>query len=259
MVLKVERPSEGVVLLTLDLPDIRNAMTDELTAAWGSTVEGLRGDRTVRCVVVTGAGKAFCSGGDLGWLHAGGAGVDALRDKMLPFYRTWLTLRSLDVPSIAAVNGAAVGAGAALALSCDIRYAGAAAKFTVPFGQLGMHAGMATTYTLTEVVGVAAARELLLTGRVVGADEMLRLGLCSAVYDDAALLPSVLEQAAAVASAAPIAARLHKEALRDGGHASFERALQWEAVAQPVTMATEDLLEGLRAKAEKRPAVFQGR
>ena len=258
MVLNVERPSAGVVLLTLDLPELRNAMTDAMTAAWGAAVEGLRGDRSVRCVVVTGAGKAFSSGGDLGWLHSGGSGVDALRDKMLPFYRTWLTLRTLDVPSIACVNGAAVGAGAALALSCDLRYAGAAAKFTVPFAQLGMHAGMATTYTLTEVVGVAAARELLFTGRVVGADEMLRLGLCSQVFAQEVLLESVLERAAQVASGAPVATRLHKEALRDGGHASFERGLQWEAVAQPVTMATADLLEGLRARAEKRPAVFTG-
>jgi enoyl-CoA hydratase/carnithine racemase len=259
VVLKVERPSDGVVLLTLNLPERRNAMTDELTAQWGVAVEGLHGDRSVRCVVVTGAGKAFSAGGDLGWLHAGGAAVDGLRDKMLPFYRTWLTLRSLDVPSIAAVNGAAVGAGAALALSCDIRYAGASAKFTVPFAHLGMHAGMATTYTLSEVAGVAAARELLLTGRVVDAAEMLRLGLCSAVYDDDALLASVLGRAAEVAAAAPVASRLHKEALRDGGPATLERALQWEALAQPVTMATQDLQEGLRAKAEKRPAVFTGR
>jgi enoyl-CoA hydratase/carnithine racemase len=259
VVLKVERPSDGVVLLTLDLPDRRNAMTDELTTRWGATVEGLRGDRSVRCVVVTGAGKAFSAGGDLGWLQSGGQSIDALRDKMLPFYRTWLTLRTLDVPSIAAVNGAAVGAGAALALSCDIRYAGASAKFTVPFAQLGMHAGMAATYTLTEVAGVAAARELLLTGRVADAAEMLRLGLCSAVYGDDVLLESVLERAAEVAAAAPVATRLHKEALRDGGPASFERALQWEALAQPVTMATQDLQEGLRAKAEKRPAVFTGR
>jgi enoyl-CoA hydratase len=257
MTLTVERPSEGVVLLTLDLPDRRNAMTDELTALWGETVEGLRGDRSVRCVVVTGAGTAFSAGGDLGWLSSGGLGVDALRDKMLPFYRTWLTLRTLDVPSIAAVNGAAVGAGAALALSCDIRYAGPHAKFTVPFAHLGLHAGMATTFTLAEVAGLAAARELLLTGRVVDADEMLRLGLCSAIYED--LVPRALERAAEVAAGAPVATRLHVEALRDGGHASFERALQWEALAQPVTMATEDLHEGLAAKAEKRPAVFRGR
>ena len=257
MVLKVERPSTGVVLLTLDLPDRRNAMTDELTASWTAAVTELRGDRSVRCVVVTGEGRAFSAGGDLGWLEAGGATVDTLRDKMLPFYRAWLALRELDVPSIAAVNGPAVGAGAALALSCDIRYAGPSASLSVPFGRLGMHAGMATTYTLTEVAGVAAARELLLTGRSVDATEMLRLGLCSAVYDD--LVPTVLERAAEVAAGAPVPARLHKEALRDGGPASLERALQWEALAQPVTMATADLQEGLRAKAEKRPAVFTGK
>ena len=259
MVLRVERPSDGVVLLTLDLPDKRNPMTDEMTAAWVDAVASLRGDRTVRCVVVTGAGKGFCSGGDLGWLSAGGASVDELRDKMLPFYRSWLALRHLDVPSIAAVNGAAVGAGAALALMCDLRYAGEHAKFTVPFAHLGMHAGMATTYTLAEVVGVAAARELLLTGRVVDAQEMLRLGLASAVYDDAGLLDAVLERAGQVAAGAPVATRLHLEALRDGGHASFERALQWEALAQPVTMATKDLQEGLAAQAERRKAVFTGR
>jgi enoyl-CoA hydratase len=259
VVLLVDRPSEGVVQLTLDLPDRRNAMTDELTAAWVAAVDELRGDRSVRCVVVTGSGSAFCAGGDLGWLEAGEAGVDELRDKMLPFYRAWLSLRLLDVPSIAAVNGPAVGAGAALALSCDIRYAGARASLSVPFAQLGMHAGMATTYTLTEVAGVAVARELLLTGRAVKAEEMLRLGLCSAVLADEALVPTVQERAAQVAAGAPIAHRLHKEALRDGGPATLERALAWEAVAQPVTMATQDLREGLRAKAEKRPARFTGR
>jgi enoyl-CoA hydratase len=178
---------------------------------------------------------------------------------MLPFYTTWLSLRALDVPSIAAVNGAAVGAGGALALSCDIRYVGAAAKFTMPFAQLGMAAGMASTWLLPEVVGLAAARELLLTGRVVDAQEMLRLGLASAVYDDDVLVDRALEHAAQVASGAPVAQRFHKIALADGGHASFEDALRWEALAQPVTLATADLQEGLRARAEKRPAVFTGK
>jgi enoyl-CoA hydratase len=143
-------------------------------------------------------------------------------------------------------------------MSCDIRYAGASAKVTVPFAQLGMHAGMATTWLLPEIVGPAAARELLLTGRVVDAAEMLRLGLCSAVYDDAALLEQSLAQARAVAAGAPVAQRLHKVALADGGHTSFAAALQWEALAQPVTLASADLQEGLRARAEKRPAVFTG-
>ena len=258
--LTVDRHDAGVVLLTLALPDKRNAMTAELTAEWAQAVASLTGDRSVRCVVVTGAGKAFCAGGDVSWLAAEPDASPAdLRDRMLPFYTTWLSLRSLDVPSIAAVNGAAVGAGGALALSCDIRYAGAAAKFTVPFAQLGMAAGMATTWLLPEVVGLAAARELLLTGRVVDAQEMLRLGLVSAVYDDGVLVEKALEHAAQVASGAPVAQRFHKIALADGGHASFEDALRWEALAQPVTLATADLQEGLRARADKRPPVFTGR
>ena len=258
--LTVDRHDAGVVLLTLALPDKRNAMTAELTAQWAETVASLEGDRSVRCVVVTGAGKAFCAGGDVSWLASEpDASAADLRDRMLPFYTTWLSLRALDVPSIAAVNGAAVGAGGALALSCDIRYAGAAAKFTMPFAQLGMAAGMASTWLLPEVVGLAAARELLLTGRVVDAQEMLRLGLASAVYDDDVLVDRALEHAAQVASGAPVAQRFHKIALADGGHASFEDALRWEALAQPVTLATADLQEGLRARAEKRPAVFHGK
>lgn len=258
--LRVDRHDNGVVVLTLALPDVRNAMTAELTSSWAEAVAGLRGDRSVRCVVVTGEGRAFCAGGDLGWLAAEpDATPDELRDRMLPFYTTWLSLRALDVPSIAAINGAAVGAGAALAMSCDIRYAGAAAKFTVPFAQLGMHAGMATTWLLPEIVGPAAARELLLTGRVADAAEMLRLGLCSAVYADDALLAQTLEHAGQVAAGAPVAQRLHKLSLANGGHASYEAALQWEAVVQPLTLATADLQEGLRAKLDKRPAVFVGR
>ncbi len=258
--LRVERHDDGVVVLTLALPEVRNAMTAELTEAWGETVASLKGDRSVRVVVVTGEGRAFCAGGDLGWLASEPDALpDQLRDRMLPFYSTWLSLRALDVPSICAINGAAVGAGGALAMSCDIRYAGASAKFTVPFAQLGMHAGMCTTYLLPEIVGAAAARELLLTGRVVDATEMLRLGLCSAVYDDAELMERALGHARQVASGAPVAQRLHKLSLANGGHASYEKALQWEAIVQPVTLATADLQEGLKAKGEKRPAVFTGR
>ena len=262
--LRIERstsgPDAGIVVLTLDLPGARNAMKDELTAAWADAVASLRGDRTVRCVVVTGAGRAFCAGGDVGWLATGADHtVDELRDRMLPFYETWLSLGALDVPSIAAVNGPAVGAGGILALSCDLRYAGASARFTVPFAQLGMHAGMASTWLLPEVVGLAQARELLLTGRVCDAQEMVRLGLATEVFDDDTLMEQTMVRARMVAAGAPVAQRLHKVALSRGGHATFADALQWESVVQPVTLASADLQEGLRARREKRPAVFTGR
>ena len=262
--LRVERatsgPDAGIVVLTLVLPDVRNAMKDELTAAWADAVAQLRRDRSVRCVVVTGAGSAFCAGGDVSWLAGEpDATVDELRDRMLPFYETWLSLGALDVPTVAAVNGPAVGAGAVLALSCDVRYAGASARFSMPFAQLGMHAGMASTWLLPEVVGLAAARELLLTGRACDATEMVRLGLATEQFADGELLDRTMERARLVAAGAPVAQRLHKVALARGGHASFADALQWEAVVQPVTLATADLQEGLRARRERRAPVFTGR
>jgi enoyl-CoA hydratase len=258
--LRLERPSDGVAVLTLDNPDMRNAMSDEMTSSWAAAIAELAADRTLRVAVVTGAGSAFCSGGNTSWIASEpDATVDELRTRMLPFYRTWLTIRTLEVPTIAAVNGAAIGAGLCLALACDLRYAAAGAKLGVPFVKLGMHAGMGGTHLLPEVVGEAHARDLLLTGRVVDADEALRLGLVSRVLDPATFLDDVLQIAAGVAGAAPIASRLTKLALLDGGHADLETALQWEAMAQPITLATEDLQEGIRASKEKRQPEFRGR
>jgi enoyl-CoA hydratase len=176
---------------------------------------------------------------------------------MLPFYRTWLSIRELEAPSIAAINGHAVGAGLCLALGCDLRYAARGAKLSAPFTQLGMHAGMAATYLLPEVVGTAAARELLLTGRAVEGDEALRLGLVSGLFEKESLLDEVLAVAAKIAGAAPIATRLTKAGLR-AGHGSLEEALQYESLAQPVTFATEDLREGLAATRERRKPDFAG-
>ncbi len=184
--LRLDRPSPGVVRITLDNPDMRNAMSDEMTASWVRAIDEIAADRSVRAVVVTGAGSAFCSGGNTGWISSEpDASVDHLRNRMVPFYRAWLSIRKLEVPTIAAVNGHAIGAGLCLALACDIRYAATGAKLGVPFVKLGMHAGMAGTYLLPNVVGPAHARDLLLTGRVVEADEALRLGLVSQVIEAA--------------------------------------------------------------------------
>lgn len=258
--LRLDRPSEGVAVLTLDNPDMRNAMSDEMTSSWVRAVDELAADRSLRVVVVTGAGSAFCSGGNTSWISSEpDASVDHLRNRMLPFYRAWLSIRRLEVPTIAAVNGHAIGAGLCLALACDIRYAAPGARLGVPFVKLGMHAGMGGTYLLPEVVGPAHARDLLLTGRVLEADEALRIGLVSRVIDADSFDAEVLRTAEGIAATAPIATRLTKIALADGGHADFESALQWEALAQPVTLATEDLQEGIRASREKRPPTFEGR
>lgn len=257
--LRLERPAEGVAVLVLDQPDLRNAMSDEMTASWVAAVDHLAGDPTVRVVVVTGEGRAFCSGGNLSWLASEpDATVDRLRARMLPFYRAWLSIRRLEVPTIAALNGAAIGAGLCVALACDIRYAARGARMGVPFTRLGIHPGMAGTFLLPEVVGPAAARDLFLTGRLVEAEEALGLGLVSRVLDADGFLDEVISAAADIADAAPIATRLTKGALQRG-HASIEAALEWEGLAQPVTLATDDLLEGIAAARERRAPDFGGR
>ena len=258
--LRVDRPGDGVAVLTLDNPAQRNAMSDEMTAAWVAAVDQLAADRSLRAVVVTGEGAAFCSGGNTGWIASEPeAEVDHLRTRMIAFYRAWLSIRRLEVPTIAAVNGPAVGAGLCLALACDLRYAATSAKLGAPFVKLGMNPGMAATYLLPNVVGPAHARDLLVTGRTVGADEALRMGLVSGVFEDEGFLDSVAEVAYGVAANAPIATRYTTLSLRDGGHADFEAAIQWEALAQPITLATADLQEGIAAAREKRPPEFAGR
>lgn len=258
--LLVQRRPDGIAVLTLNDPDRRNAMSDEMTAAWRQTMTELRTDQGLRCVVVTGAGSAFTAGGDLSWLAAKNAvPVAAVRDRMLAFYRDWLSIRELEVPTIAALNGAAVGAGLCLALACDLRYAAAEAKLLAPFTSLGLHPGMAATWLFPEVAGLPVAREMLLAGRVVTGAEAERCGLVNRAVPRDRVLAEALEIAERIAANAPIATRLTKVALSGGGHADMEAALRWESLAQPLTMTSADMLEGLSAQRERRRPEFKGR
>jgi enoyl-CoA hydratase/carnithine racemase len=257
--LLIDRPDDGVVLVTLNLPEVRNAMTDELTEAWTTEIPKLAGDTSVRVVVVTGAGSAFCAGGNLSWLNDDNERTfDGLRARMAAFYRRWLVIRDLGVPTIAALNGHAVGAGLAVAMACDLRYATPGAKLSVPFTTLGFHPGMAVTWLLPRLVGGPAAAEMLYTGRVVTGEEGVGLGLVNRTFPAETFLDDVLAVARQVAAKAPLATRLTKQAL-GREHATLDEALEWESVAQGVTMTTEDLREGITAQRERRTPVFTGR
>lgn len=234
--LLIERVSPDVVVLTLNVPDRRNAMTSELTEAWRKAIAALGRDRSARAVVVTGAGSAFCAGGDLGWLEStvgSSDSVSALRSTMGEFYRTWLAIRALPIPSIAAVNGPAVGAGACLAVACDLRYVGPAARFSAPFTSLGVHPGMAATWLLPEVIGLARARELLFTKRIVSAEEAVEWGLASALAGD--VVAHAVEVAREIAATDAVSVEFTKAALAHP-HRTFAEGLDWESFAQPVTM-----------------------
>ena len=251
-------PGPGIRLVTLNRPSIRNAMTEEMTGAWNEALDAVAADSETRVLVVTGQGSSFCSGADLSWLDQGSADdvtIARLRERMLPFYRSWLRARSLPYPVIAAVNGVTVGAGVCLALSCDLRYASYSAKFSTPFIFRGTHGGLGATWLLPEAIGVLRAREMLYTGREVKPEEALDWGV-SGVADDP--LAQSLAVAARIAEAAPIALRLTKTGIeRSAG--SLEAALEWEALAQPVTMTTADQHEGIIAFRENRAPQFRGR
>ena len=216
----------------------------------------------MRAVVVTGEGTAFCSGGNTGWIASEpDASVDYLRTRMIAFYRAWLSIRRLEVPTIAAVNGPAIGAGLCLALACDIRYAARRrqARGAVREARHARRDGRDVPAARTSSAP-AHARDLLLTGRTVDADEALRLGLVSAgAARRGRSSTRCWTTAAGIAATAPIASRLTTVALRDGGHADFESALQWEALAQPITLATADLQEGIRAAPGEAAPRFRGR
>jgi len=255
----VER-DDGVVTLTLNRPDARNAMNVEITEAFSAAVDSLRDDVSVRAVVVTGAGPAFCAGGDLGWIEPGpGASVPDMRRKMRSFYPRFLGVRSLDVPAVAAINGAAVGAGLCLALACDIRVASTEAKLSAPFTRLGMHPGMAATFLLTRLVGTARAAELLFTSRSITGAEAERIGLVNRATSSDLVLADALEVAREIAANAPIPMGMTKRAIYLAERADMETMLEYEGLAQPITLATSDLMEGLTAFRERRSPDFEGK
>src|SRR5438046_5408410 len=156
-----------VATLTLNVPDKRNAMSEEMTEAFPDVVAKIAANPEIRAVIVTGAGTSFCAGGDLDFLHTGDRNVVALREKMTTFYPKFLTLLDLDVVTIAAINGPAIGAGLCLALMCDMRVAAEDAPMGMTFVRIGIHPGMMATALALRAVSHTWAAELFYTGRLV--------------------------------------------------------------------------------------------
>jgi enoyl-CoA hydratase len=226
-------------------------------------VEELRADESVRAVILTGAGKAFCAGGDLAMLarDAGAEGATGPSMGATPreFYDRFLSIRRLAVPTIAAINGPAIGAGLCLALACDLRVAASGATMGMSFVTVGIHPGMGATFWLPTLVGVPMAWELLFTGRLIDAVEAYRIGLLNRVVTRDKLLGAAEILAGEIASAAPVAVRLLKETLRRSLDDGLARALEDESRQQAKSFQTEDAKEGIRALMERREPKFRGR
>jgi enoyl-CoA hydratase len=255
---------EGITHLTLNRPDARNAMTPEMGAEVRDAVDQINRDGTSRVVVVRGAGKAFSGGGNLQSLEdeALAATGQATAGKGLAggrnFYSAFLSIRQLEMPTIAAVNGHAIGAGMCFALGCDLRVVHERAKLGMTFVKLGIHPGMAATWNLPRLVGPARAAELLFSARLIDAQEALAWGIANRVAGDDTFDQVVQGLAAEIAGCAPVAVRAVKRTLRGTFHRELDDALAIEADEQKRTFGTSDALEGIRAIKEKREPDFRG-
>lgn len=251
---------EGAVATVIfDDPKRRNAMTPELGDALARTVETLRKDTGVRAVVLTGAGGAFSAGGDLSMLQRlQSVGRDESRAFMLGFYGRYLSILDLEVPTIAAIEGPAIGAGLCVALACDLCIVDEDAKLALNFVQLGLHPGMGATYLARRRAGAQVATDLLLTGRRFDGREAVRIGLALRAVKTEDVRGEAQALARTIAGNAPLAVRALKKALAVD-RAELDRALAYEAEQQSISYASADLAEGLAAAAERRAPRFADR
>jgi len=253
---------DGVVTLTFNRPESRNSMTPAMGDEVIRAVKEISADREARVVVLTGAGKAFSSGGDLSML-ARDAGVSQEGSSMggspRDFYNQYLTVRQLPMPTIAAINGHAIGAGLCIALACDLRIAVSDAKMGMTFTRLGIHPGMGGTWSLPRLIGTARAAELFFTGRVIDATEAERLGIVSRALSRDEFPAAVQSLAREIAAAAPIVNRMLKKSIYRGVTHTLDEMLDYESINQGITFSTEDAREGIRAVMEKREPHFKGR
>jgi enoyl-CoA hydratase/carnithine racemase len=256
-----------VVTLTFNDPTRLNAMTQAMGETFAAAIPELAADASLRAVVLTGAGRAFSAGGDLTMIEAraaqgagnGARGRGAIRDGMRSFYKLFLAVRDLPCPTLAAINGPAIGAGLCVALACDVRIAASDAKLGLNFTQLGLHPGMGATWTLPRLVGPAHAAEILFSSRVFNGSEAAAIGLVNRAIPAAEVLPAARALAAEFAGAAPLAVRGVKRALRRSEQASLEDQLSFEAEEQAACFESQDVHEGIAAVRERRPAKFEGR
>ena len=252
----IDVTDNGVVTMTMNRPEKKNAanaqMWDELRATWSE----LAIDPAVRCVVITGAGDGFCSGADLG--GQGGSDRHQLQ-AMNMIHQTIHALYSIMVPVIAKVNGVAAGAGMNMALACDLIVASDRARFSEIFVRRGLSVDFGGTWILPRLIGLHKAKELAFFGDVISADEAERFGIVNRVVGHDELDQAVAEWADRLAAGPPLALAMTKRLLTLNATADFAAALEAEGMAQTVNFGTEDTREAVQAFLDKREPAFRGR
>jgi enoyl-CoA hydratase/carnithine racemase len=249
-----------VAVITLNRPEVKNAFSPEMITLWRQFLEEARADHNVRVVILTGKGETFCSGGDIRDMAAG-----KLRSwEMKKFlwegvHRIVLTLEDLDKPIIAAINGAAMGAGLDMALMCDLRVCSDRAKLGESYILLGLVPGDGGAYFLPQLVGIAKAMELFLTGDILNAPEALHIGLVNRVVPHERLLEEAMILAEKISSKPPLAVRMMKRAIYQSQTSTLRPHLDYISSQLALLSETQDHLEAAKAFLEKRKPVFTGK
>ena len=240
----------AVAILTINRPEALNALNSQVLSDLDEAITKVEADDSVHAVILTGAGRSFVAGADIGEMK----GFSARDGKKFGVHGggVFLRLENLSKPVIAAVNGFALGGGCELAMSCDIRLASEKAKFGQPEVGLGITPGFGGTQRLPRIVGISKAMELILTAKVINAAEAERIGLVSAVYPPEELMDKAIELANAICANAPIAVAESKRCIRMGMQTDIATGSAFEAEAFGVTCGTEDKDEGMGAFLEKR-------
>ncbi len=249
---------DRVCVLTLNEPDRLNAMSDEMAVVFNETIQQLKQNSLPKVLIVTGAGRAFSAGGNLDKI-ASGFGMDPGKQKKqsFDFYNCFLSIRTLRIPTIAAINGHAIGAGGCLAVACDMRIAAESAKIGFPFVRIGLHPGMGSEYLLLNSVGQAKTYELLMTGDIIPAAEAHRIGLVNHVVPDEGLMDKAFELARKICAMPDLPIKMMKDSIPAAGSSSLEETLHRQASYQAINYMTGDFKEGVNALREKRKPHFK--
>src|SRR5271170_758150 len=257
---------EGVLTLTLNRPDARNAMSQAMNQALARQLKVAALEPNVKCIVLTGAGKGFCAGGDVKGMAASGDGTvgeatidEAIHKQRVNQRETAGALFKMPKPTLAALPGPAAGAGLSLALACDLRIMARTAIMTTAFARVGLAGDYGGTYFLTQLVGSAKARELYFLSERVSAEEALRLGLANWVVEPDELVAKTGEIARRLAAGPSVCFRYMKENLNRALGGEVDECLDLEATHHVHSASTADHREAAKAFVEKREAVFEGR
>jgi enoyl-CoA hydratase/carnithine racemase len=251
--------ADGIGTILLNRPHRKNAFTIEMIDQWARILVEARTDPDVRVIVLTGAGDAFCSGVDLSSMEGERPSPLQRKEHLTDhIHRIPYALEDLDKPVIAAINGAAVGAGMDMALMCDMRIVARSARLSEGYIRVGLVPGDGGCYYLPRLVGQAKALELLLTGDFIGADEAARIGIANHVVDDDDLIAATTRLARKLADAPPVAVRTIKRAVYQSARADLRTALDLISSHMSVVTSTQDSAEALAAFREKRPGRYVG-